>query len=178
MRRILLTPTCRRVREAEIHIIEGALGAFGQIHDVASGSVGRSVGGFEIEDATDIAIGVERQALDPILRVVGKEVASLVAARKLGTVIDKTAGNRCIASVVRIRVNGIGVGGIAVRPFDVGPAIVGAPQAEFNSSMAVEAIVATDIADQQPTRRRVVIGAIGIAQPQRPYGVVIGSAPS
>ena len=41
--------------------------------------------------------------------------------------------------------------------------------------MAVEAIVAADVTDEQPTRGCVVVGAIGIAQPQRPDGVVVGA---
>ena len=36
-------------------------------------------------------------------------------------------------------------------------------------------IVAADVTDEQPTRGCVVIGAIGIAEPPRPDGVVVGS---
>ena len=71
------------IRVAKVDIVEGAVGAFGQIHDVAVGAIDRSIGGLEVEDAVDIAVGVERQTLDPVLRVVGEEVASLVAAREL-----------------------------------------------------------------------------------------------
>ena len=87
---------------AEVDVVEGALGALGQIHDIAVGPVDRSVGRLEIEDAVDIAVGVEGQALDPVLRVVGEEVAALVAARELGAVIDESAGDGRVAPVVRI----------------------------------------------------------------------------
>ena len=66
------------------------------------------------------------------------------------------------------------VGGIAVRRFDVRPAVVCAPRADVHFLDRGRVIVAADVADDQPTRRRVVIGAEGIAQPERPYGVVIG----
>ncbi len=84
MRRILLTPTVPVVSEtAEVDVVERAFGSLGQIHDVAVWPVSGSVGGLEIEHAVDVAVRIERQTLDPVLRVVGEEVASLVAAGEL-----------------------------------------------------------------------------------------------
>ena len=68
------------VRIAKVDIVEGTVGTFGHIHDVAVRSIDRSVERLEVEDAVDIAVGVERQTLDPVLRVVGEEVAALIAA--------------------------------------------------------------------------------------------------
>ena len=101
IRRILLTPILAGgVRNAQVDVVEGAFGALGQIHDVAGRPVGRSVGGLEIEDAVDIAVGIKRQALDRVLRVVAEEVAALVGAGELGAVIDEAAGDGRVASVL------------------------------------------------------------------------------
>ena len=141
------------------------------------GPVGGSVGRLEIEHAVDIAIGIERQTLDRVLRVVGEEVAALVAAGELGAVIDEAAGDGRVAPVVGIGVDGVRKGWIAARPFDIGPAIVGAPHADIQFLDGRRSVVAADVTDEQPTRGCVVIGAIGIAQPQRPDGVVVGAGP-
>ena len=120
------------IREAEVNIVERAIGTFREIDDVAVGSIDAAVSGLEVEDTTDSTIGVERQALDPVLGIVGEEVAALIATRELAAVIDEPAGNRRIASVVRIGVDWIGVGRIAGCPFDIRPAIVRAPNADIH----------------------------------------------
>ena len=161
------------VRVAEVDVVERAVGALGQIHDVAVGPVDRAVGRLEIEDAGDVAVGIERQALDPVLRVVGEEVAALVAARELRAVIDEPARDGRVAPVVRIVVGRSRVGGIAVRRFDVRPAVVGAARADVDFLDRGRVVVAADVADDQPAGRRVVVGAVRIAQAERPDRVVV-----
>ena len=81
------------IRIAKVEIVECSLGTFGQIDDVAIRTVDGAVKRLEVKDASHITGGVERQAANPILRVVGKEVASLEAAGELRPVIDKPARN-------------------------------------------------------------------------------------
>ena len=41
-------------------------------------------------------------------------------------------------------------------------------RAEVELLLGCRSVVAADVADEQPARRRVVVGAVGIAQPERP----------
>ena len=133
------------------------------------------VGRFEIEDAVDIAVGIERQAPDPILRVVGEEIASLIGGRKLRAVIHKSTRDRCIASIVGIVVGRRRVGRIAVRRFNIRPAVVRAPCANVDFLDRGRVVVAADVADDEASGWRVVIGPVGIAQTERPYRIVVGT---
>ena len=116
----------RRHRSSPDRRNKRAVGTLREIHNVAVRPVHAPIGGLEVEDACDIPIGIERHAADPVLRIVGKEIIALIGAWELGSVVDKTTGNRCIASGVWIGIDGIRVGGVAGWPFDVRPAVVGA----------------------------------------------------
>ena len=117
------------VRVAEVDVVERAVGAFGQIDDVAVRPIDRAVGRLEVEDAADVSAGVERQAPDPVLRVVGEEVAALVAARELAAVVDEPAGDGGVAAVVGVGVERARAGRRA-GPLVFGPAVVGARGAD------------------------------------------------
>ena len=65
---------------AEVDVVQRAVGPLREVHDVAVRAVERAVERLEVEDAGDVPAGVERQPLDPVLRVVGEEVAALVAS--------------------------------------------------------------------------------------------------
>ena len=88
------------VRNAEVDVVEGAFRALRSDTRCRRWPVGRAVGGLEVEDTVDIAVRIERQALDRVLRVVGEEVAALVAAGELGAVIDEAAGDGRVAAAL------------------------------------------------------------------------------
>ena len=95
--------------------------------------------GSKLNDAGDVAAGVERQPLDPVLRVVGEEVAALVDARELRPVVDEAAGDRGVAAVVRVGVDRARAGRLAHVPFDSSASRSSRPRAPTSiSSFAVE----------------------------------------
>ncbi len=111
---------------AEVEVVQGAVGTLGQVDDVAVRAVDGSVGRLEVEDSGDVAVGVERQPLDPVLRVVGEEVAAVV--RRPGTPLPWYTNPPVMAAsapVVGIRVERAGARRRAVA-LAVRPAVVGA----------------------------------------------------
>ena len=124
------------VRVAEIDVLERAVGAFSEVDNVAIGTVHRSVRRLEVEDSSDIPIDVQGQSLDPVLRVVGEKITPLVSGRELAAVVDESARNGGVATVMSIGVNGAGVGRRS-RSFVLGPPIVCALRAEVHLLLAV-----------------------------------------
>ena len=116
IRRILLTPgLAGRVGVAEVDVVERPVGSLAEVDDVPVGPVGRPVGRLEVEDPGDVAAGIERQALDPVLGVVGEEVVAVVRGRELAAPVDEAAGDRGVPSVVRVGVDRTGVRWIGAR---------------------------------------------------------------
>src|SRR5262249_62383228 len=96
------------VRVAEIDVVQGAVGALGEVDDVSVRAVEGAVGRLEVEDTGDVAVAVQGEAPDPVLGVVGEEIAALVAARELGAVINEPASDGCVPAVVRVAVDRAG----------------------------------------------------------------------
>src|SRR5207249_1627405 len=98
-----------------------------------------------------------------VLGVVGEEVAALVGGGVLAAVVDEAAGDRGVAAGVRVGVERAGARRRA-RALGVGPAVVGAPGAEVHLLLGGVVVVAADVADEQPARRRVVEGPVRVAE--------------
>ena len=78
IRRILLTPKVPLVSSSEIDVVQRSRAPL-EVDDVAVGAVGGAVDRFEVEDAVDVSARVDRLRLDPVLCIVGEEIAALVA---------------------------------------------------------------------------------------------------
>src|SRR5215218_2804414 len=71
----------RDVGVPEVDVVERPVGSFGQVHDV-TGRLGRAPADrLEVVDAGDVSVRIERETLDPVLDVVGKEVVAAHRAR-------------------------------------------------------------------------------------------------
>ena len=134
---------------AEIDVVQRSLGSLREVHDVAVGAVGGAVRRFEVEDAVDVPARVEGQPLDPVLCVVGEEVAALVAARELCPVVDEPTRDRRVPAVVRVGIERA-LAGAGARAFAVRPAVVGASRAEVDLLPGGSGVVAADVADEEP----------------------------
>src|SRR4026208_2213911 len=111
----------------EIGVIERTVRTFFQARWISVRPVQAAVIRFKVEHAADVAVGVERQAPDPMLSVARKKKAAVVRIWKPVAPIDAPANDARIAPGMRIGVNGAGEPGRTTRTFAIRPAIVGAP---------------------------------------------------
>ena len=75
----------------EVDVVDRAVRSLGEVDDVTVWSVCGTVGRLEVHRAGDVAAGVEGQALDPVLCVVGVEVAAPEAAGVLAAPVDESS---------------------------------------------------------------------------------------
>ncbi len=163
------------VRVAQVDVVERAVGPLREADDVAVGSVGRAVRRLEIEHAAHVPPRVEREALDPVLGVVGEEVAPLIARGELRAVVHESAGDGSVSPEVRIGIERRGVARIAaVAELAVRPAVVLAPLSEVHLFVRGCVVVAAHVGDVELARRRVVVGAERVAQAVGPDRIPVG----
>src|SRR5262249_25256113 len=126
-----------------------------------------------VEDAVDVAAGIKRQALDPVLRVIGKEKASLIAAGKLRSMIDEPRYHRRVAPIVRIEIGRRRIGGVADWCLDGWPSRVWAPRAHVDLFDRRRVLVPRHVTDDEASGWRIVVGAERVAQTERPDRVEV-----
>src|SRR5207302_3859126 len=82
--------------------------------------------------------------------------------------------DRGIAPIVRIVVGRGRVGGIAVGRFNVRPPVIGSPRTNVDFLDRGRIVVPAHVADDEAPGWRVVVGAVGVAQTERPYRIEVG----
>jgi hypothetical protein len=165
--------------EAQVEVVQGAVRSLVQLNGIPDRrGVGRAVERLQVEDARDHrAGGVERQALQPVLGVVGEEVAPLEGGRELVARVEEAAHDRRVTSLVGVPED---------RPRDTlrraWAAVAERPAVVRAAGDEVELLdrrrhVAADVGDVEAARRRLEGHPVGIAEAVGPDLVLVATLP-
>ena len=140
---------------AEIGVVKSAIRPLCEPRRIAVVAIQSAVSRFEVHHGADVAVRVERQPTNPVLRVICKKVASKIGVWKLASPVGEAADHAGIPPGVRVGKNRAGETGDAAWAFAFRPAVVRAGNAEVDFLLGHRWIVAAYVADEQPSRQRI-----------------------